>query len=49
MARFLFASHDGFGLGHVRRNTLIARALLAAEPRARLARWGCATSWTSPR
>lgn len=32
MARYLFASHDGFGLGHVRRNTLIARALLATEP-----------------
>ncbi len=32
MARYLFASHDGFGLGHVRRNTLIARAVLASEP-----------------
>jgi len=32
MARYLFASHDGFGLGHVRRNTLVARAILAREP-----------------
>lgn len=32
MARYLFFSHDGFGLGHVRRNTLVARALLAREP-----------------
>jgi predicted glycosyltransferase len=28
----LFFSHDGFGLGHVRRNSVIARALLEAEP-----------------
>ena len=32
MARYLFFSHDGFGLGHVRRNTLVARALLARDP-----------------
>ena len=32
VARYLFFSHDGFGLGHVRRNTLVARALLAREP-----------------
>jgi len=32
MARYLFSSHDGFGLGHVRRNTLVARAILAREP-----------------
>jgi predicted glycosyltransferase len=32
MARYLFSSHDGFGLGHVRRNTLIARAVLARDP-----------------
>jgi len=31
MARYLFSSHDGFGLGHVRRNTVIASAVLAAE------------------
>jgi predicted glycosyltransferase len=32
--RYLFYSHDGFGLGHVRRNSLIARAVLAADPAA---------------
>ena len=32
MARYLFSSHDGFGVGHVRRNVLVARALLAVEP-----------------
>lgn len=37
MSRYLFSSHDGFGLGHVRRNTLIARALLAREPEAEIA------------
>lgn len=31
MPRYLFSSHDGFGLGHVRRNTVIARALLDAD------------------
>jgi len=31
MARYLLFSHDGFGLGHVRRNSVIARALLDAE------------------
>lgn len=36
MARYLFASHDGFGLGHVRRNTLVARAVLAREPEAEI-------------
>lgn len=36
MARYLFASHDGFGLGHVRRNTLIARSILAREPGAEI-------------
>lgn len=36
MARYLFFSHDGFGLGHVRRNTVIARALLAREPDAEI-------------
>ena len=30
----MFSSHDGFGLGHVRRNTLIARAILARDPHA---------------
>jgi predicted glycosyltransferase len=37
MARYLFASHDGFGLGHVRRNTLVARAILGREPDAEIA------------
>jgi predicted glycosyltransferase len=32
MSRYLFYSHDGFGLGHVRRNSLIARAILEREP-----------------
>lgn len=31
MPRYLFSSHDGFGLGHTRRNSLIARALLDAD------------------
>ncbi len=34
MARYVFSSHDGFGVGHVRRNVLIARAVLAADPTA---------------
>lgn len=37
MTRYLFSSHDGFGLGHVRRNTLVARAILAREPEAQIA------------
>jgi len=32
MSRYLFSSHDGFGLGHVRRNSLIAKAILDREP-----------------
>jgi predicted glycosyltransferase len=36
MPRYLFSSHDGFGLGHTRRNSLIARALLDADPSARV-------------
>jgi predicted glycosyltransferase len=36
MKRYLFSSHDGFGVGHVRRNTLIARAVLAREPDAEI-------------
>lgn len=36
MARYLFSSHDGFGVGHVRRNTLIAKAVLAREPDAEI-------------
>jgi predicted glycosyltransferase len=34
--RYLFSSHDGFGVGHLRRNTLVARALLAADPEANI-------------
>jgi len=30
-ARYLFYSHDGYGLGHVRRNSVIARAVLATD------------------
>jgi predicted glycosyltransferase len=37
MTRYLFSSHDGFGVGHVRRNTLIARAVLARDPDAEIA------------
>jgi predicted glycosyltransferase len=36
MSRFLFFSHDGFGLGHARRNTVIARAVLAVDPDAQI-------------
>lgn len=32
--RYLFYSHDGFGLGHTRRHLAIARALTALEPEA---------------
>jgi predicted glycosyltransferase len=32
MARYVFFSHDGFGVGHVRRNVLVARAVCAADP-----------------
>ena len=32
--RYLFYSHDGYGLGHVRRNSLIARAVLEADTEA---------------
>ena len=30
----VFTSHDGYGVGHLRRNSLIARALLDADPTA---------------
>ncbi|MGZ5404330.1 MAG: hypothetical protein ACXWDL_06750, partial [Nocardioides sp.] len=36
MARYLFCAHDGFGLGHVRRSTLVARALMARDPEAEI-------------
>jgi predicted glycosyltransferase len=32
VSRYLFYSHDGYGLGHVRRNSLIARAVLRISP-----------------
>ncbi len=35
-SRYLFYSHDGYGLGHVRRNSLIARAVLENDPEARV-------------
>jgi predicted glycosyltransferase len=34
--RFLFYSHDGVGLGHVRRHIAIASALVAALPEAKI-------------
>lgn len=36
MPRFVLYSHDGYGLGHVRRNVLIARALLADDAHAEI-------------
>lgn len=36
MGRYLFSSHDGYGLGHVRRNTLIAREVLRCDPSAEI-------------
>jgi len=36
MTRYLFSSHDGFGLGHTRRNYVIARTLAAADPGAEI-------------
>lgn len=35
-AHFVFSSHDGYGLGHVRRNSLIAKAILALDETARV-------------
>jgi len=34
MAHYLFFSHDGYGLGHVRRNCVIAEAVRRVEPNA---------------
>src|SRR5881397_1076648 len=34
MAHYMFFSHDGYGLGHVRRNCVIAEAVRRAEPSA---------------
>jgi len=36
MSRYLFSSHDGYGLGHVRRNVLIAREVLRWDPSAQI-------------
>ncbi len=36
MSVYLFTSHDGFGLGHVRRNISIAEAVLRREPDSRV-------------
>jgi predicted glycosyltransferase len=36
MSRYLFSSHDGYGLGHVRRNSLIAAAIVARDPEAEI-------------
>jgi predicted glycosyltransferase len=36
VTRYLFYSHDGYGLGHIRRNTLIARAVLETDESARV-------------
>jgi predicted glycosyltransferase len=34
VTHYLFYSHDGYGLGHVRRNSLTARAVLETDPTA---------------
>ncbi len=54
VTRYLLYSHDGYGLGHVRRNTLLARAVLGADPAAVVSLvtgLGVRTSWLreSPR
>ena len=36
MSRYLFSSHDGYGLGHVRRNVLIAREVERFDPDAEI-------------
>ena len=36
MSRFLFSSHDGYGLGHVRRNVLVAHEVLRLDPSAQI-------------
>lgn len=36
LARYLLSSHDGFGLGHLRRNLSVADALLQADRRAQV-------------
>ena len=36
MSSYLFSSHDGYGLGHVRRNVLVAREVLRVDPNAQI-------------
>jgi predicted glycosyltransferase len=36
MGRYVFSSHDGFGLGHTRRNALIAREVARLDPTAEI-------------
>lgn len=36
MSRYLFSSHDGYGLGHVRRNVLVAHEVLRHDPSAQI-------------
>lgn len=36
MTSYVFSSHDGYGLGHVRRNLRLATAVLALDPRAQI-------------
>ena len=36
MPHYLLASHDGYGLGHARRSSLLASALLDADPASRV-------------
>ncbi len=36
MTCYLFSSHDGYGLGHTRRNALIAASVLAEDPTAEI-------------
>src|SRR4051812_7532383 len=36
MARYVFSSHDGYGLGHTRRNVLIAREVARLDPTAEI-------------
>lgn len=38
MTSYLFSSHDRYGLGHVRRNVLVAREVLRLDPSAQISR-----------
>ncbi len=57
MTSYLLSSHDGFGLGHVRRNLQLARAVAVADPNAQITlvtgvavqpRWLAAAELESP-